>query len=225
MTRTILGAALLAGGVCAALTAQARFDDIIRNLSNPEPRARLDAVRMLREARHPEAIVPLAPLVNDPVDPIQLEAIAAELSFFLVEDVPARRRVGCRRGAQPRHRGRRVRARPPGGLAASGAAGADRGAAQGRRRRERAGAHRGDLRAGDDREAAARRPTPSSADQGARSLRSGDPRRRGPRHRAASGQSRGRRADQGGQRLERRRALRGDASARRCSARSAPSRR
>ncbi len=94
MTRTILGAALLAGSVCAALTAQARFDDTIRNLRNPEPRARLDAVRMLREAKHPEAIIPLAPLVNDPLDPIQLEAIAAELSFFLVEDVPARRRVG-----------------------------------------------------------------------------------------------------------------------------------
>jgi HEAT repeat protein len=32
--------------------------------------------------------------VNDPLDPIQLEAIATELSFFLVEDVPERRRLG-----------------------------------------------------------------------------------------------------------------------------------
>ena len=67
---------------------------MVRNLRNPDPKARLNAVRLLREAKYPEAIVPLAPLVNDPVDQIQLEAIAAELSFFLVQDLPERRRVG-----------------------------------------------------------------------------------------------------------------------------------
>ena len=36
--------------------------------------------------------MPVAALIGDPLDPIQLEAIAAELSFFLVEDVPERRR-------------------------------------------------------------------------------------------------------------------------------------
>ena len=61
---------------------------MVRNLRNPDPKVRLSAVRLLREARYPEAIVPMAPLVNDPIDQIQLEAIAAELSFFLVEDVP-----------------------------------------------------------------------------------------------------------------------------------------
>jgi HEAT repeat protein len=69
-----------------------RFDDVIRNLRHPEPKIRLNAVRLLREARYPESIVPLAPLVTDPLDQIQLEAIAAELSFFLVQDVPERRR-------------------------------------------------------------------------------------------------------------------------------------
>jgi HEAT repeat protein len=73
---------------------QAEFADVIRNLRNPDAKARLGAVRMLHEARHYEAAVPVAAVVNDPVDAIQLEAIAAELSFFLVEDVPARRRVG-----------------------------------------------------------------------------------------------------------------------------------
>ncbi len=34
----------------------------------------------------------MAALIGDPLDPIQLEAIAAELSFFLVEDVPEKRR-------------------------------------------------------------------------------------------------------------------------------------
>ena len=61
--------------------------------SRPEgaPRARCGCCA---RRRYPEAIVPLAPLVNDPLDPIQLEAIAAELSFFLVQDVPERRKLG-----------------------------------------------------------------------------------------------------------------------------------
>lgn len=83
-------AALVSG---AGLSAQAaRFDDVVRNLRNPDPKARLSAVRLLREAKYPEAVVPIAALISDPVDAIQLEAIAADLSFFLVEDVPERRR-------------------------------------------------------------------------------------------------------------------------------------
>lgn len=98
MTRMLHGtacAALLAALAGAAPAAQpARFEDVVRNLRNPEPKVRLASVRLLRAAQYPEAIVPMAPLVNDPVDEIQLEAIAAELSFFLVEDVPAKRRLG-----------------------------------------------------------------------------------------------------------------------------------
>lgn len=83
-------AALVSG---AGLSAQAaRFDDVVRNLRNPDPKVRLSAVRLLREAKYPEAVVPIAALISDPVDAIQLEAIAADLSFFLVEDVPERRR-------------------------------------------------------------------------------------------------------------------------------------
>ena len=83
-------------GCCvAAISAQpARFEDVIRNLRNPDQKMRLAAVRLLREARYPEAMVPIAPLVTDPVDQIQLEAIAAELAFFLVEPVADRRWVG-----------------------------------------------------------------------------------------------------------------------------------
>jgi HEAT repeat protein len=71
-----------------------RFEDVVRNLRNPDAKVRLSAIRLLREARYPEAITPMAALVNDPVDQIQLEAIGAEVSFYLVEDVPARKRVG-----------------------------------------------------------------------------------------------------------------------------------
>ena len=73
---------------------QARFDDVVRNLRNPDAKVRISAVRLLREAQYPEAIVPMAAVVNDPVDEIQLEAIAAELSFFMVDKLPDRKRVG-----------------------------------------------------------------------------------------------------------------------------------
>lgn len=94
----LLVAALAAFGLAAssprAGEQPARFDDVVRNLRNPDPKTRLTAVRLLREARYPEAIVPVAALVNDPVDQIQLEAIATELSFFLVQSLPERRRLG-----------------------------------------------------------------------------------------------------------------------------------
>ena len=78
----------------AATAQQLRFDDVVRNLRNPDPRTRLSAIHLLRDARYPEAIVPIAALVNDPVDEIQLEAIAAELSFFLERDMKSKRMVG-----------------------------------------------------------------------------------------------------------------------------------
>jgi HEAT repeat protein len=91
--RFLLCAAVLLCGPSAVSAQQARFDDVIRSLRNPDPKVRLAAVQLLRESRHPEAIGPMAALVNDPVDQIQLEAIGAELSFFLVEDVPSKKRV------------------------------------------------------------------------------------------------------------------------------------
>lgn len=71
---------------------QARFDDVVRNLRNPDPKARMSSITLLRESKYLEAIEPIAPLVNDPLDEIQLAAIDAELSFFLVDDVGTRRR-------------------------------------------------------------------------------------------------------------------------------------
>ncbi len=82
------------GLASAAWAQEPRFEDVIRNLRNPDAKVRLNAVRLLREARYPEAIGPMAALVNDPVDQIQVEAIDAELAFYLVEDVPARKRIG-----------------------------------------------------------------------------------------------------------------------------------
>ena len=72
---------------------QQRLDDVVRNLRNPEFRARLDALKTLKEAKHVDAIVPIAPLINDAGDEIQMEAIATELSFYLVDPVDTRRHV------------------------------------------------------------------------------------------------------------------------------------
>ncbi len=79
--------------VAAFAQQPARFEDVVRNLRNPDPKIRISAVRLLREAGYAEAIAPMAALVNDPINEIQLEAIDAELSFYLVEPVPSKRKV------------------------------------------------------------------------------------------------------------------------------------
>jgi HEAT repeat protein len=88
--------AVLSAALCLAAPASAqpaKFEDVVRNLRNPDAKIRISAVRLLREAGYTEAIVPMAPLVADTINDIQLEAIDSELSFFLVEPVPARRKV------------------------------------------------------------------------------------------------------------------------------------
>jgi len=94
MKRVYLAIALLAI-VPAASAQQLRFDDVVRNLRNPDPKAREAAIRLLRQAKYPEAIGPMAALVLDPVDDIQLQAIDAELSFFLPDqDVKSKKMIG-----------------------------------------------------------------------------------------------------------------------------------
>jgi HEAT repeat protein len=94
MTRTISGWFLACLVLCGSAAAQqARYDDVVRSLRNPDPKVRFSAVRLLRESKYPDSVGPIAALVTDPVDMVQLEAIAAELSLFLVEDIPAKKRV------------------------------------------------------------------------------------------------------------------------------------
>src|SRR5947209_422589 len=72
---TMTAARVLAFVLTASTIASAqqmRFDDVVRNLRNPDPRTRLTAVRLLRDAKYPEAIAPMAPLVVDPLDDVQL---------------------------------------------------------------------------------------------------------------------------------------------------------
>jgi HEAT repeat protein len=89
----ILSACAVLALVPSVSAQQLRFEDVVRNLRNPDPKMRVSAVRLLRESGHFEAVGPMAPLVNDPIDEIQLEALGAELSFYLVEPVPTKKRV------------------------------------------------------------------------------------------------------------------------------------
>ena len=84
----------VAGAVAVPSAQQVRFDDVVRNLRNPDPKQRAAAVRLLRDAKYPEAVAPMAPLVLDPLDDIQLEAIAAELGFFIDQDVRTKKMIG-----------------------------------------------------------------------------------------------------------------------------------
>ncbi len=116
MVRVLVSSLLLTGLTVPSHARQTGFEDVIRNLRNPDPKARLSAVRMLRESQHTAAAVPVAAVVNDPLDEIQLEAIAAELSFFLVQDMPLRKRVGL--VVEVRSKGKAAQAFEQGPLAA-----------------------------------------------------------------------------------------------------------
>jgi HEAT repeat protein len=94
LVRLILAVPLLAStAVVLSAQAPARFEDVVRNLRNPDPKVRFSALRLLHEAGYLEAIAPIAPLVNDPVNDIQLEAIGTELTFYLVQAIPEKKRI------------------------------------------------------------------------------------------------------------------------------------
>jgi hypothetical protein len=66
------------------------YEDVVRRLSDPKARERVVALQQLRQSNRREAVVPVAALVNDPDQRVQLEAIETELSFFLVENMEPR---------------------------------------------------------------------------------------------------------------------------------------
>jgi HEAT repeat protein len=93
MKRLLAASGIVLTALTGAAAQQVRYDDVVRNLRNPDPKARASALEMLAEARYLDAIEPIAPLVNDPLDAIQLQAIQAELSFYLVDEVAGRKRI------------------------------------------------------------------------------------------------------------------------------------
>ena len=91
----VIGAALLATFALAvpAASAQISFEQAAVDLASPDAKVRLRAVQLLKGAAYPEAALPLARLLTDPQDDVQLEAIAAELNIFLTEPIVPRKRV------------------------------------------------------------------------------------------------------------------------------------
>jgi HEAT repeat protein len=72
---------------------QVSYETAIKDLASADAATRLRSVQLLKQAAFPEAAIPLAALVTDARDDIQLEAIAAELNIFLAEPVVPKKRV------------------------------------------------------------------------------------------------------------------------------------
>jgi HEAT repeat protein len=69
------------------------YDAALTRLHDPDPRVRIDTIRMLVAAGYPEAAVPVAALVLDQSNDVQRAAIDAELAVFVLDMAPARRQV------------------------------------------------------------------------------------------------------------------------------------
>ena len=80
--------------VPALSAAQVPFEQATADLASPDSGTRLRTVRMLKDAAYLEAASPLAKLLADPQDEVQIEAIAAELNIFLAERIITRKRIG-----------------------------------------------------------------------------------------------------------------------------------
>ena len=94
MKRSFAAALFILLPSAGAASAQSPIEGAVRDLRSPDADVRMRAVRMLKPVASPEAAIPLAAAVTDPVDAIQREAIAAALNIFLFDPVVPSRRVG-----------------------------------------------------------------------------------------------------------------------------------
>jgi hypothetical protein len=81
------------GASSASAAAPCPVGQVAQDLVNPNPAIRLKAGRVLRKAACYPAAVPLATLIADPVDDVQLEGIAGEVAIFLNKNAIPKRRV------------------------------------------------------------------------------------------------------------------------------------
>ena len=87
--------------VCAALAFSAAttaqqytFDDVASGLTHQNADTRLRAIEILQDAGYPEAAGPIAAVLADPDDRVQLSALEAERSLLTTRVVPRRRKIG-----------------------------------------------------------------------------------------------------------------------------------
>lgn len=69
-----------------AFAQQVAFEDVVVRLKSPEPKTRLDALKLLRDAGYLEAAPAIAPLLGDADDKVQSAAVEAIVSMYLVDE-------------------------------------------------------------------------------------------------------------------------------------------
>jgi HEAT repeat protein len=97
VTSALLIAAVIvvASGVSRTVMAQQySFDEVASGLKHRDAATRLRAIQILKDADYPEAAVPIAAVLGDPDDRVQLAAIDAERSLFTSRAVPRKRKIG-----------------------------------------------------------------------------------------------------------------------------------
>ena len=78
----------------ALLAQQYTFEEVASGLKHQDPATRLRAIQILKDADYAEAAVPIAALLEDEDDRVQLAAIDAERSLFTTRAVPRRKKIG-----------------------------------------------------------------------------------------------------------------------------------
>jgi HEAT repeat protein len=78
----------------AVAAQQYTFEEVSSGLKHHDPATRLRAIQILRDADYAEAAVPIAAVLGDADDRVQLAALEAERSLFTARPVPRRRKIG-----------------------------------------------------------------------------------------------------------------------------------
>jgi len=93
--RRFLGAVVMIAAISQidagpAWAQQWSFEEVVANLKVGDPKVRMDALKLLRQAGYLEAAPALAPLLADPVPEIQALAIETQVALYLVDENYAR---------------------------------------------------------------------------------------------------------------------------------------
>jgi HEAT repeat protein len=93
---SVLRLVTLAMFVLAAgrLHGQYSFEEVASGLKHPDPATRLRAIQILKDANYIEAAAPIAVVLEDPDDRVQLAAIDAERALFTSRPLSRRKKIG-----------------------------------------------------------------------------------------------------------------------------------
>ena len=91
---SIVAMFVVSGFSRTVIAQQHSFDEVASGLKHPDAATRLRAIQILKDADYPEAAVPIAAVLGDADDRVQLAAIDAEKSLFMSRAVPRKKRIG-----------------------------------------------------------------------------------------------------------------------------------